>query len=63
MPLIVIEGKVKYHRPKKQDLPIIGRSYQDNEIYKRKEREKQSAEMTSGMSVLQVALLKGKKDV
>jgi hypothetical protein len=63
MPLIVIDGKVKYHRPKKQDLPVIGRSYQDNEIYRRKARDKQSAEMDVGMSLLQEALLKGKKDV
>jgi hypothetical protein len=63
MPLIVIDGTVKYRRPKKHELPIIGRSYQDNELYRRKEREKQSVEMSIGMSLLQEALLKGKKDV
>jgi len=63
MPLIVIAGMVKYHRPKKHELPIIGRTYQDNEIYRRKQRDKQCEELTRSMSLLQVALLKGKKNV
>jgi hypothetical protein len=63
MPLIVIAGEVKYRRPKKQDLPIIGRTYQDNEIYMRKEREKQIVAMNVGMSLLQEALLRGNKHV
>jgi len=63
MPLIVIAGTVKYRRPKKHELPVIGRLYQSNEIYKRKEREKQSSELSEHMSVLQIALLKGKDHV
>jgi len=63
MPLIVIAGAVKYRRPKKHELPVIGSLYQSNEIYQRKEREKLCSELSDSMSVLQKALLKGKKNV
>jgi hypothetical protein len=62
MPLIVIAGAVKYRRPKKNELPVIGSLYQSNEIYQRKEREKLCSELSDSMSVLQEALLKGKKN-
>ena len=63
MPLIVVDGMVMYRRPKKDELPKIGSMYFDNPIRIAKEREKHCLELTDSMSLLQKALLKGKKNV
>ena len=63
MPLIVVDGMVMYRRPKKDELPKIGSMYFNNEIHQRKLREKHCLELSESMSLLQKALLKGKKDV
>ena len=63
MPLIVVDGVVMYRRPKKDELPKISSKYFDNAIRQRKLREKHCLELSESMSLLQKALLKGKKNV
>ena len=63
MPLVVVDGQVLYRRPKKEELPKIGSMYFMNEVHQRKVREKHCRELSESMSLLQKALLKGKKNV
>jgi hypothetical protein len=63
MPLIVVDGRVMYLRPKKDELPKIGSMYFNNEIHISKKREQHCRDLSESMSLLQKALLKGKKDV
>ena len=63
MPLVVVDGQVLYRRPKKDELPVIGSMYCNNEIRISKLREKHCRELSDSMSLLQKALLKGKKNV
>lgn len=63
MPLVVVDGVVMYHRPKKEELPKIGSMYFMNQTYIRKQRDQQCRELSDSMSLLQKALLKGKKNV
>jgi len=63
MPLVVVDGQVLYRRPKKDELPVIGRMYCNNEIRISKQRDKHCRELSKSMSLLQKALLKGKKNV
>jgi hypothetical protein len=63
MPLIVVDGLVMYRRPKKHELPQIGSMYFNNQIRIDKQRKKHCLELTESMSLLQKALLKGKKNV
>lgn len=61
MPLVVVEGQVMYRRPKKEELPVIGRLYCNNEIRIRKERERHVRELSDSMSLLQKVLLRKHK--
>jgi hypothetical protein len=63
MPLVVVEGQVLYRRPKKEELPKIGSMYFANEIRIERERDKHCRELSKSMSLIQKALLKGKKNV
>lgn len=64
MPLVVVDGQVMYRRPKKDELPKIGRMYFMNQIYIRKQRDQQCRELSKSMSSIQKALLiKEKKNV
>jgi hypothetical protein len=63
MPLIVVAGKVLYRRPKKDELPVIGSMYFNNQIRIDKQRKKHCLELTESMSLLQKVLLKGKNHV
>jgi hypothetical protein len=63
MPLIVVDGKVVYRLPTREELPVIGSMYNSSELRVAKEIEKQRLELSESMSLLQKALLKGKKNV
>ena len=63
MPLIVVDGRVMYLRPRKDELPKIGSMYFDNPIRIAKQREQDCRNLSKSMSLLQKALLKGKKNV
>lgn len=63
MPLVVVDGRVMYRRPKKEELPVIGRLYCNNEIRIRKEREHHVRELSDSMSLLQKVLLRKRKPV
>ena len=63
MPLIVVDGKVVYRLPTREELPVIGSMYNSSELRAAKEIEKQRLELSESMSLLQKALLKGKKNV
>jgi hypothetical protein len=63
MPLIVVDGRVMYLRPRKDELPRIGSMYTENSIRIAKQREQDCRDLSKSMSLLQKALLKGKKNV
>jgi hypothetical protein len=63
MPLVVVDGQVLYRRPKKDELPVIGRMYFNNQIHISKQRDQECRNLSKSMSLLQKALLKGKKNV
>jgi len=63
MPLVVVDGQVLDRRPKKDELPKIGSMYFANPTRIVREREKHCRELSESMSLLQKALLKGKKNV
>lgn len=57
MPLVVVEGAVMYRRPKKEELPVIGRMYFVNPIYVEKRRREHCRNLSGSMSIIQKALL------
>ena len=62
MPLVVVDGQVLYRRPKKDELPVIGCMYCNNEIHISKMREKHCRDLSESMSLLQKALLMKEKN-
>jgi hypothetical protein len=63
MPLIVVDKTVLYRPPRRDELPVIGSLYCNNELRIHSLREKHCREMPVFMSLLQKSLLKGKKNV
>ena len=63
MPLIVVDKTVMYRRPRRDELPVIGSLYCNNELRIQSARDKHSRELPVFMALLQKSLLKGKKNV
>lgn len=62
MPLVVVrKGVVAYKRPRKNELPVIGRLVCLNKTLSILDQAKKIRELSEGMYLVQSALLKEKK--